>query len=420
VTRGIPQRVMWVRADYSRTVVACFFFAAITLAVSAEARACDRPGVDRRMEEARQTFRAADARPSVEAKNEDYRKTSRLSSVAANEYLGCAAESSEAAYFDFLDMAASAYLLAGAAALLTDDESAVTTLFQARNILYKIARDGPVSLRQDASDKIARLERNVPQLKDARIDLGNVPGPLFPKPPAPDTSTYPPLRDYTVINSWITASPTGNYLHVRLKLHPLQSLVTRASEFRIVVPSNSGRSWVIYGLNGQAPRYQKTDYTASPVSTYWAPSIASSEDLGLRGQLRLLGGESITTVVTFALPTDVAVSSGVDATVRWQSALQGKAGYLGAYLEALSAQSRNQLGYFGSGVAVNQIAQGSPADRAGLRVGDVLQNLDGIAILDLDQAILTISNLTPGRTVEAQILRNGSTMVLRMTITARP
>ncbi len=53
-------------------------------------------------------------------------------------------------------------------------------------------------------------------------------------------------------------------------------------------------------------------------------------------------------------------------------------GFLGIYMAELTAGVKNQIGYNGgSGVAVQQVFSGSPADQAGIQPGDVILQVDG-------------------------------------------
>ena len=63
---------------------------------------------------------------------------------------------------------------------------------------------------------------------------------------------------------------------------------------------------------------------------------------------------------------------------------------------------------------VASIEPGSPAERAGLNAGDVILALDGMAITGADDLIRVLAGDKIGRTVELEVLHNGSRRVLSL------
>jgi S1-C subfamily serine protease len=61
-----------------------------------------------------------------------------------------------------------------------------------------------------------------------------------------------------------------------------------------------------------------------------------------------------------------------------------------------------------SAVMIASIEPGSPAERAGLRVGDIILSLDGTAVTGADDLIRILAGEKIGRKVEVETLRNGS------------
>jgi len=70
-----------------------------------------------------------------------------------------------------------------------------------------------------------------------------------------------------------------------------------------------------------------------------------------------------------------------------------------------------------TGVYITQVAQGGPADRAGIRAGTV----DGLPVLDFNDLIVYIvKNKNPGDTVVMTVLRGNEYLELELTLDARP
>jgi serine protease Do len=66
------------------------------------------------------------------------------------------------------------------------------------------------------------------------------------------------------------------------------------------------------------------------------------------------------------------------------------------------------------------IVPGGPADKAGLKEGDIIQAVEG-QTLDAEHPLdLVLSGYAPGQTVRLSILRNGSTMQVSLTLGTRP
>ncbi len=85
---------------------------------------------------------------------------------------------------------------------------------------------------------------------------------------------------------------------------------------------------------------------------------------------------------------------------------------IAAYYNLQDAQG-NQLD---SGAFVREVRAGTPADRAGVQVGDVIIGINNFKI-DTDHGLgTTLTNFNPGDTVTLHLLRNGNTLDLTTTL----
>jgi hypothetical protein len=73
----------------------------------------------------------------------------------------------------------------------------------------------------------------------------------------------------------------------------------------------------------------------------------------------------------------------------------------------------------GPGVKVASLVAGSPAERAGLRAGDVLIRLDGREVADLRAFSELLRGYEPGRTVEATVIRGGAEHTMSVMLAPR-
>jgi putative serine protease PepD len=62
---------------------------------------------------------------------------------------------------------------------------------------------------------------------------------------------------------------------------------------------------------------------------------------------------------------------------------------------------------------------GSPAEKAGIKEGDVVTALDGKAVANLQAFSAMLGAFTPGQTVKATILREGKELTVAVTLVER-
>ncbi len=95
-------------------------------------------------------------------------------------------------------------------------------------------------------------------------------------------------------------------------------------------------------------------------------------------------------------------------------------GYIGVNIANLDYERAQAFGLPEAGGAlVTQVVDGSPADKAGLRHGDVLLSVDGRKITETRDLIDYVSSLPPGRKVELEVLRDGKRMTEKVELAER-
>jgi len=83
---------------------------------------------------------------------------------------------------------------------------------------------------------------------------------------------------------------------------------------------------------------------------------------------------------------------------------------LGVTVQPITADLASSLGLSDvRGALVNQVEPGSPADRAGLRQGDVITEVAGRRVSDGNELRNAISNTAPGTSVALKVVRDGRT-----------
>jgi putative serine protease PepD len=112
--------------------------------------------------------------------------------------------------------------------------------------------------------------------------------------------------------------------------------------------------------------------------------------------------------IGFAIPIDLAAKSAT-------AIVQGKTvqtGYLGVTMAPATGG--------GDGALVQEVAQGSPADKAGLRVGDLVVAVDGKAVQSYSDLGARIRAHKPGDKVTLKVVRDGNETTITATLAQRP
>jgi putative serine protease PepD len=73
-----------------------------------------------------------------------------------------------------------------------------------------------------------------------------------------------------------------------------------------------------------------------------------------------------------------------------------------------------------TGAQVTSVVSGSPADKGGLKAGDVVTAIDGKAISNSDDLTAAVSAHKPSEQITVTVNRNGSTKTLKITLGIRP
>lgn len=96
-------------------------------------------------------------------------------------------------------------------------------------------------------------------------------------------------------------------------------------------------------------------------------------------------------------------------------------GYMGVSISDIDDETRSQLGLSkGIGVLVSRVEPGSPADKAGIRQGDVITEVDGQKIYSFNDLLEKISSKAPGEKVVVKVFRDGKYLDFSVIVTSRP
>jgi serine protease Do len=80
-------------------------------------------------------------------------------------------------------------------------------------------------------------------------------------------------------------------------------------------------------------------------------------------------------------------------------------GWLGIVMGDLEPSMAATFGYKGAGILVNDIDPKGPANRAGVKTGDIIVKLEGKAVVDMGTFRNAIAQTKPGKTIELSVWR---------------
>jgi serine protease Do len=129
------------------------------------------------------------------------------------------------------------------------------------------------------------------------------------------------------------------------------------------------------------------------------------------------GGEGGFIGIGFAIPINMAKRT-MESLITTGKVTRG---YLGISMSPVTEELAKEFNVPGtSGAFVQDVTRGGPADKAGIKPGDVIRKFDGRPVSDSDQLVAMVASANPGSTVPAEILRNGELLTLKVTIDQRP
>src|SRR6202140_3709026 len=120
--------------------------------------------------------------------------------------------------------------------------------------------------------------------------------------------------------------------------------------------------------------------------------------------------------VGFALPSKTVVDVYNQLTGPEHKVSRGS---IGIMFDAVENPAIARVYGSGSGVTVSSVVAGSPADQAGLKVGDTITSVDGKKVSKGSELVADIASRKPGAKVNLNFLRNGKTQETSVTIADR-
>ncbi len=82
-------------------------------------------------------------------------------------------------------------------------------------------------------------------------------------------------------------------------------------------------------------------------------------------------------------------------------------GYLGVNMQELTPEIAKSYDFQGQGVLVTEVQAGGPADKAGLKAGDIVTRFDGKGVTSMNALRNSVASTAPGKKVDIEVVREG-------------
>jgi serine protease Do len=166
------------------------------------------------------------------------------------------------------------------------------------------------------------------------------------------------------------------------------------------IVSATGRA--MPGEDGLVPFIQ-TDVAVNPGNSGGPLFNLNGEVVGINSQIYSRSGGWMG--LSFAIPIDVA------ANVQQQLIATGKVtrGRIGVQIQEVNAQLADAFGLDRPrGALVGQVVEGGPAEKAGVKTGDVILSVNGKVVERSAQLPSVVSAIKPGESAKVEVWRDGS------------
>jgi serine protease Do len=165
------------------------------------------------------------------------------------------------------------------------------------------------------------------------------------------------------------------------------------------------------GASGQFQHFIQTDAAINPGNSGGPLLNMNGEVIGVNTAIFTQSGGY--QGLGFAMPSNTVVQVYNDLISPSHKVTRGSIGI--EFHEGLSGAVNRVYG-FKSGVLVQEVQPGGPAEKAGLKPGDIITSIDGRSIKDGDDLVNEIASRRPGSNIRLGYLRDGKPVDTTVTI----
>jgi len=177
------------------------------------------------------------------------------------------------------------------------------------------------------------------------------------------------------------------------------------------IVSALGRSNIISNQNYED--FIQTDAAINPGNSGGALLNMSGELIGINTAIATGGTERANRGVGFAIPSNMArkvMNDLIDKGYVVRS-------WLGVYIQPIDQKMAKGLDLdFLDGALVNDIVDDSPAEKAGMKKGDVIVEFEGEKVKDPSHLKNIVSSTKPGTRSDVMVFRDGKTKMMHVTL----
>jgi serine protease Do len=154
----------------------------------------------------------------------------------------------------------------------------------------------------------------------------------------------------------------------------------------------------------------QTDVAVNPGNSGGPLFSTTGEVIGINSQIYSQTGGYMG--IAFAIPIDIAM--GISDQLR--QAGKVTRGRIGVQLQELTVDLAKSLGLKeAQGALIAAVQRGGPADKAGIKPGDVVVSFNGQPVQTIADLARLVGGAKPGTTVSAEVLRDGKSVAVKLT-----
>jgi serine protease Do len=173
----------------------------------------------------------------------------------------------------------------------------------------------------------------------------------------------------------------------------------------------SARGRVVGIIEGGYEDFLQTDAAINPGNSGGPLVNLQGEVIGINSAIESRTGGFMG--IGFAIPTNLA-RNVMDSLIKDGKVVRG---FLGATIQPLDEGLAGSFGFRGTkAVLIGNVFADSPAEKAGLREGDIVTELNGRAVETVSQLRNGIAALPPKSSAELTVFRDGKTQRIRVVV----
>jgi len=183
------------------------------------------------------------------------------------------------------------------------------------------------------------------------------------------------------------------------------------------IVSALGRSYVMPGNGDHYENFIQTDAAINPGNSGGALINLDGELIGINTAIATGGMERSNRGVGFAIPSNMikkVMNDLIDKGYVVRS-------WLGVMIQPVTDKVARALDISErSGALVTEVVADSPADKAGLKIGDIITQFDGKKISDTSHLKNVVSSTAPGKHSKVKVIREGDWKVINVKLEELP